>query len=90
MPKKSAAKEAVEMYLDALAIYLAANPDAGPSKVMADIPEIGNLRAEGGRAIRLYEQAVERSVRMRGLGEPFDLDLERVRGMVVQAQRMLD
>lgn len=88
MPKKSAAKEAVEMYLDALAIYLAANPDAGPKRVMTDIPEIGNLRAEGGRAIKLYEQAVERSVRIKGVEEPFDL--ERVREMVVQAQRMLD
>ena len=84
--KRSGTRVAVEIYLDALALYLREHPDAGPSQLMRDIPEVGDLRAWSGEAIKLYEKAVERSLR-RGKEEPFDL--ERVKQKIQVAQEML-
>lgn len=76
---------AVDLFLDGLAEYLREYPDAGPSAVMRDIPEI-NLRAENGRAIRLYEVAVVRALE-KGPEEPFAI--ERVREKISLAHKMM-
>lgn len=75
----------VGLFLDALADYLREHPDAGPMRVMRDIPEI-NLLAGDGRAIRLYREAARRAVTNR-LEEPYSLS--RVRKQIILAQQMV-
>jgi len=82
---KDRSLEGLDLFLDALAAYLREHPDAGPSAVMKDLPEI-NFRAAEGRAMVLYEHAVRRAVE-KGSEEPFRL--KRVKDQIALAHKMV-
>jgi len=78
---------AMELYLGALASYLAKHPDSGPRQLMKDLPEAGNLLAmtrDGKCAVKLYEQACEWGGKATGT-----YDALRVRQQLCLARQML-
>jgi hypothetical protein len=80
---------AVELYLGALASYLAKHPDSGPRQLMKDLPEAGNLLAvtrDGKSAVRLYEQACDKKWGGVATGT---YDAARVRQQLCLARQML-
>ena len=80
---------AMELYLGALASYLAKHPDSGPRQLMEDLPEAGNLFArtrDGKCAVKLYELACDRKWGGVATGT---YDAERVRQQLCLARQML-
>jgi len=78
---------AMDLYLGALASYLAKHPDSGPRQLMKDLPEAGNLLAmtrDGDCAVRLYELACEWGGKVAAT-----YDALRVRQQLCLAKQML-
>lgn len=80
---------AMDLYLGALASYLAKHPDSGPRQLMKDLPEAGNLLAmtrNGECAVKLYELACDKKW---GGKVAATYDALRVRQQLCLARQML-